>query len=113
MPRGAKRDSGATAARYEYGVFKDARKRSFVSTNGDYFLYGVDMSRQRRDVLARDKKCCMVCGKFVGTRGEIDHFPISRGRGGDDSMDNLRTVCHKCHTARHNREPKWSTNENR
>ena len=101
MPRGAKVDVQRTAFNQRTRIFHD--KRSFWATDGRLFLKGVDMSAQRRKVLERDGKNCVVCGKFVGSRGEADHFPISRGRGGDDGMENLRTTCRKCHGERHGR----------
>jgi ribosomal protein S27AE len=96
MPRHAKPDKFKTGALRAGGFFRD--KRSFMSVDEKLFLYGVDMSAQRKRVLERDEKCCVVCGKFVGNNGEADHFPVSRGRGGSDDMDNLRTSCGRCHT---------------
>ena len=96
MPRHAKPDKFKTDALRTGGEFCD--KRSFISVDGKLFLYGVDMSAQRKRTLERDEKCCAVCGKFVGNKGEVDHFPVSRGRGGSDDIDNLRTSCTRCHT---------------
>ena len=96
MPRGAKIDVAKTTEYRNERAFRD--KRSFWAVDGRLFLYGMDMSARRMKVLERDEKCCVMCGKFVGNNGEADHFPVSRGRGGDDSMDNLRTSCKRCHT---------------
>jgi 5-methylcytosine-specific restriction endonuclease McrA len=44
-----------------------------------------------------------LCGAYGCGKNnplEVDHI-ISRGKGGDDSLDNLRSLCFTCHRARH------------
>ncbi len=48
----------------------------------------------RNAVLAAEP-LCRLCGARAVT---VDHL-IPRIRGGDDSMSNLRPLCHQCHTA--------------
>lgn len=61
----------------------------------------------RRAVYERDDYTCQVCGVEGGADGEdvvlqADHI-VPRSRGGEDDMENLRTLCRTCHQARHAR----------
>ncbi len=49
----------------------------------------------RRRVFERDKGICQECGQAV-TTFECDHI-YPRASGGDDSLENLRTLCKPCH----------------
>lgn len=51
---------------------------------------------RRREVLARDKSC-VWCGSTKNL--EIDHI-IRYVDGGDESLENLRALCHECHGSR-------------
>jgi len=50
---------------------------------------------QRRRVLARDGNRCVVCGSTAQL--EVDHRQALMN-GGDNSLDNLATLCDDCHT---------------
>ena len=55
-------------------------------------------------VLQRDKSRCVLCGASASTGAtlEIDHvIPISKG--GDDSINNLQTLCYECNRGKSNR----------
>lgn len=59
----------------------------------------------RLQVFKRDNYACVICGKSPAThRGitlHLDHkIPFSKG--GDNSLDNLRTLCDKCNLVRGN-----------
>lgn len=41
---------------------------------------------------------CVACGSYPPC--DADHL-ITRGAGGDDSLENLWPLCRKCHYARH------------
>ena len=63
--------------------------------------------RTRLKIFKRDSYACVICGKSPATyRGitlHLDHkIPFSKG--GDNSIDNLRTLCAKCNLARGNDE---------
>ena len=45
-------------------------------------------------ILARDGYACVQCGKR--NRLEVDHIQ-ARHNGGNDDLDNLQTLCRKCH----------------
>ena len=47
-----------------------------------------------RSILERDRWHCQVCGAMATL--EVHHLE-SRGRLGDDSEQNLITLCHSCH----------------
>ena len=86
------RDEAATAAR----GFKDLR--TYVSFSGTEYLAGPDMTARRQEVWERDKRHCILCGRFVTfAMMHLDHHPLARSAGGDDSLGNLRTLCVNCH----------------
>lgn len=98
-------DPEATAA------MQFADKRSYVTVDGKQFRLGTDMIRIREAVYLRDMGICQECKKPIGlSQDELDHFPLSRGQGGDDSMENLRIVHRRCHVLRHVR-PLWTPKE--
>lgn len=52
----------------------------------------------RESVFKRDKFTCVVCGDFRGGNLEADHIkPFSTNPKLRFSVDNGRTLCHKCH----------------
>jgi 5-methylcytosine-specific restriction endonuclease McrA len=54
----------------------------------------------RRQVWERDGGCCVRCGAtLLIDVAHIDHrIPLSRG--GTNALDNLRTLCRRCHVLR-------------
>jgi 5-methylcytosine-specific restriction protein A len=58
-------------------------------------------SKTRRLVLARDSHRCQlgIPGVCTTIATEVDHIR-PRAIGGDDALDNLRSVCRKCHISR-------------
>ena len=52
----------------------------------------------RQEVLARDRWKCQVCGSLSGV--EVHHL-TPKGRQGDDSEENLITLCTTCHRKIH------------
>ena len=58
-------------------------------------------SQTRRRVLARDNHRCQlgIPGICTTVATEVDHIR-PRAVGGDDALDNLRSVCHRCHISR-------------
>jgi hypothetical protein len=57
-------------------------------------------------VLARDNWTCCSCGRSTRQDGvllEVDHI-LPRSRGGTDALDNLQTLCKKCHIGKSNRD---------
>lgn len=65
-------------------------------------LYGYQTVKQF--VLARDNYTCQVC-KQKGGKLKIHHI-IYRSLGGTNTIDNLITVCAKCHTAKNHQSGK-------
>ena len=51
----------------------------------------------RQQVLDRDKSTCQNCGILIG-KFHVHHI-LPRRYGGEDFLDNLITVCPKCHSA--------------
>ncbi len=94
-----KRDGEATLAA------DFACKRSWIHLDGSQHLKGADMSARREHVFQRDHYRCVKCGSRLSL--EADHIK-SRGQGGDDSMENLQTLCRACHKIKHNREVRWT-----
>lgn len=92
--------------------FLDKRSRIGFRRDGTEFekLKGVDMENRRRQVYERDGGKCQGCGEklFFGQGSarsmEMDHI-LPRGKGGDDSLDNLQSLCgpwlNRCHSKKH------------
>ena len=56
--------------------------------------------RLREQVLRRDSWRCQCCG----TRSNLEvHHKEFRSKGGDDSEENLITLCAECHSILHRR----------
>lgn len=53
-------------------------------------------SKLRQQVLERDNHTCQECGQKL-KRLETHHI-LARRYGGTDDLDNIITLCHKCHT---------------
>ena len=64
-------------------------------------LPSADYQVLRRQVLERDGWRCQFCGTSYGL--EVHHIK-SRGSLGGDTLQNLITLCAKCHATFHRRE---------
>lgn len=72
-------------------------------------LTGQAMAILRRDCWERSASRCQDCGKFTLWRPRFDGDPLaydmahikSRGAGGSDTLDNVKTLCHTCHMREH------------
>lgn len=53
------------------------------------------------EVMERDGHKCRMCGRSEGL-ADVHHI-IKRSQGGDDSADNLMTLCRSCHNKEHGR----------
>lgn len=62
-------------------------------------MYRTFWNIRRDQVLERDGYKCRMCGS--GSSLSVDHIK-SRGAGGTDEMENLRSLCVICHGRRHN-----------
>ena len=63
------------------------------------------LANKREAVFVRDNYTCKVCGKSLKDKVILTtHHNIHRSQGGGDSVDNLVTVCTKCHTPK-NHQP--------
>jgi hypothetical protein len=93
---GLRKDHAATAIARLEKLMRDPR--SHITLDNRIFLFGVDMTERRREIWERDKRRCVLCGDLVSwDQFHLDHHPVSRGQGGDDSLKNLRTLDQKCH----------------
>lgn len=71
-------------------------------------LYGADKTKLREECFTRDQLLCQECGCKV-----FPHFPdwhpmkadmahiIGLGAGGSDTLENVRTLCHRDHMDEH------------
>ncbi len=73
-------------------------------------LKGLALHMLRLECVTRDKGRCQECRALVCTSPEVpDWHPLkydmahlkSRGAGGSDTLDNVRTLCHECHMREH------------
>ncbi len=83
--------------------FKDRRSRIGYRPDGSEFwdLCGVDMGIQRNRVILRDRQRCQKCGKALTLEECEIHHIRTRGKGGDDQIDNLECICRRCHQKEH------------
>ena len=59
--------------------------------------------KDRWKVLKRDNYCCVQCGsRPPDIVLEIDHI-VPLARGGNDSLDNLQTLCNRCNQGKNDR----------
>ena len=58
------------------------------------------MKATKLELLERNGRKCMLCGKDVGKRIQWHHI-IPRYAGGDDSYENGCLLCANCHTEVH------------
>ena len=100
-----------TRAVFEVGQFDPAGMQALEETGE--LLQGIDYQRGKRYQLAnlreavftRDRYTCQVCGKSVKDGVILHaHHIVYRSNGGTDRINNLLTVCHKCHTPK-NHQP--------
>jgi len=64
--------------------------------------YGAQWQKQRRQVLQQQGGICQPClrrGHVTPGCNEVDHI-INKAQGGDDSPENLQTICTTCHKAK-------------
>ena len=91
---GAKKDWAATDAAKKSKRLRC--KNSFIATDGREFLSSGDWSRRRKECFERDFGCCVVIVRgtdFCGQEAVHAHHQKHRVDGGDDSLDNLVSVC--------------------
>lgn len=104
---------------------KEATKRmgffnpkSYVTFAGKEFRFGKDMEHMRLRVFERSKGFCemplkgdlakMTCQRNISWETFEMHHEPPRSKGGDDSFENLRASCRRCHQARHARTLHWT-----
>ena len=77
--------------------FKDANPNPLTYRQGEpNFKRRVSLTTKNK-VKERDGDCCLVCGSTQSL--EVDHR-IALMNGGDNSMENLGTLCEECHDAK-------------
>lgn len=76
-------------------------KRSYWTIHGKLYLFGQDMACQRLSVFERDRKRCQHCGASIYWEDYHMHHVKHRGRGGDDSLANMKSLCLTCHRKEH------------
>lgn len=94
----------------EVGQFDPAAMQAIEETGE--ILQGTDyqhgkkygLANLREAVFVRDKYACQICGKSVKDGVILHaHHIIYRSDGGTDRINNLLTVCDKCHTPKNHR----------
>jgi len=75
---------------------------------GTVRLSGAALAELRWACFRRDNGVCQDCGRVTDlsvpdcfpTKFDMAHIK-SRGAGGSDTLDNVRTLCHACHMKEH------------
>jgi 5-methylcytosine-specific restriction endonuclease McrA len=85
----------------EAATFIDAR--SYITHTGKEFRFGKDKTLLRLRCFSRDDFKCTECGKFNYSENLDMHHVKSLGRGGDDTIGNVTTLCKwgTCHHSKH------------
>jgi 5-methylcytosine-specific restriction protein A len=67
--------------------------------------YGWKWKKVRLVALSRDSYLCQECQRngALSKATEVDHI-LNKARGGDDSLDNLESICKPCHKVKTNNE---------
>jgi 5-methylcytosine-specific restriction endonuclease McrA len=76
-------------------------------------LKGKDMALLRARCFVRDRYTCQECG-YHGHWYGLDMAHIHGKRNYGDTLENVRTLCHRCHMLEHNPKsvpPKGNQNE--
>ena len=96
----------------EKAAMYKARKEEAEQKAIEIHINTLAWSRIRDDVLKRDDYSCQMCGAFKTTKLHIHHI-LKRKEGGGDFLDNLLTLCPKCHRAADTKlyDPDWCEGE--
>ena len=63
-------------------------------------IKGARLYRLYHDVFNRDNYTCQECGTTANIE-KAPHHVIFKSQGGSDTMENLVTLCQKCHGLKH------------
>jgi len=78
--------------------------RGGVSSAAELHLHGWEWRLRRQECYERDSRTCQDCGATPKPPQRLNaHHLISRDRGGSDELENLVTLCVRCHQKRHAR----------
>ncbi len=95
-------------------IFKNTKAAMVASVDGVLPFFGnreEAIEQIRWQVFERDNWTCVHCGRKMSWYvGELDE-KISRGQGGEISVENGQTLCHVCHVEKHGRVPKFGEHE--
>jgi len=84
---------------------RTAEKRRAASRDDKAFFNSDRWQRLRAACLVRDYYVCQACGKPAGESAHADHkLPRETHPGLAWDLDNLQTLCVRCHTKKTNRE---------
>lgn len=63
--------------------------------------YGYAWEKLRTKVLKRDNHLCLICkaGGVITTAKQVDHI-VPKSQGGNDTMNNLQSLCIECHNTK-------------
>lgn len=77
-----------------------------IKLEGEDYQRGLKygLANTREAVFVRDNYTCQCCGKTVKDAVVLhSHHIIPRSKGGSDSINNLLTICHNCHTPKNHK----------
>jgi hypothetical protein len=85
-----------------YKHHKDAIRAELAGLDVREVSFAEAMGSIRKQVWVRDGKACSVCGVLLPLNGSLFtrmHFAhiVSRGRQGEDSVENGCCKCYQCH----------------
>ena len=101
---------GTAACIVAVRIFKNAKQAANASVAGRFtrrIYQRLAVSDIRRQVFHRDDFRCRRCGLAVRWEtGEMDEI-VSKGSGGEVSVENCQVLCCICHDDKHGRRPRF------
>lgn len=101
--------SHSPAEKIRRAAAREAEYKGAVQTAEEYYDQIIYQSRIRQLVLDRDGNTCQVC-RGIATSALHVHHILKRKEGGTDHLDNLLTVCSRCHKSADTKlyDPEWT-----
>jgi 5-methylcytosine-specific restriction endonuclease McrA len=86
----------------------DISKKKIKQRKKSKFIY--EFRKIREEILKRDNYKCVQCGsdEMINV-----HHIEEKSKGGNNSKDNLETLCYKCHMEKHKEEPVYNLMKSR
>lgn len=101
--------SYSPAEKIRKAAARERERIEAVQTAEEYYEQILYQSKIRQLVLDRDGNTCQICHKIATSALHVHHI-LKRKEGGTDHLDNLLTVCSRCHKPADTKlyDPEWT-----